>query len=120
MKKIKLSFSFGLILFSLLLSGCASNSSLVWEHPQQLDQTQLALDKEECSKIALRVMQDLWPRPASMLFNHQRHHPRLWLSEPMIDYRQIRQEQVYRACMDSKGWQLVRKLNPTENSENTQ
>jgi hypothetical protein len=103
------------VLLTILLSGCATNSHLVWEHQELHGQDQLVRDQEECRKIARQTLSDLEPLPAPLLFyRQQRRRPTLWLNDPFFYPQQINREQLYRSCMKAKGWSLVSKTKQLE------
>jgi hypothetical protein len=113
MTAYKIYLASGLIL-TLLLSGCATQGTLIWEHPEQHDRTQLTKDRDECEKIVNRIIFDLEPLPAPFLFGPRRRGSALLLNESAFNFPMINRLSLYHSCMEAKGWQQRYKVEPTD------
>ena len=107
------------IFLLLLLSGCASSSHWVWQHPDNQGELQLLKDKKECRDIAqtevakINYFYDYYDRYDFSYYRpYYRDRYRMPYFRSYGHYRFLQQQndldRFYRICMKSKGWQRIK------------
>lgn len=115
-----------LVLLIILLSGCATRSTLVWEHSQGLNDTQLLSAQKECRQLAHRETRypyfyhsDLYYPFYRPFYYHDRYYAAdfFWHDHYRQMWYQDELSRLYRLCMEAKGWRLVPALPPETTQE---
>lgn len=107
---------------ALLLSGCTGGPYWSWQHPQGLDNIALQQAQNECQALAERELNSLdYYRPYSLYprydYRHSRRdHHRSYYLAPSYDFQRYNfdLDQLYRFCLQSKGWQRVKVVPPPQ------
>lgn len=101
-----------LLLF--VISGCATQSRQVWEHPQGLDADQRLAAQRECrdrahqeARYQLFFYADpFFPFYYSFYYHNRSYGSSFWYEHQRHMKYQDDLNRLYRFCMEAKGWRL--------------